>query len=279
MAIFKNNIDSDIALIQMEERFQTSKEYFNRIENENAIKLGFMTGALIAGTTISLTQDKPDSIIIAASSCVVINSIHYLHKLTQRKKLSFTPDCSNLDNLNYKQLKRIQRQKDKYIGKVKTEKPSTFYSEENQDIKEEFGYSSDNDLPIQFLEKEKVPQRILREYELYSLKYNVPELTLDENDIELFVNLLEEFLKSKSISHRIYYYTSNYFKRILIKDLINYKDTITIEDFINELYIFQAEEYTEEEILKFQEKLQETFLSSKEKVNHKYNKKLFHLKK
>lgn len=276
MAIFKNNIDREIELLQLEERLQSSKDYFNRIEKENAIRFSFMTGALIAGTTISITQDKPETIIIAAASCAVINSIYYLHKSSQKRKNYFLPDYSNLENLNYKELKRAQRKKDKYTGKVKNEKPSTFYCEESQDIEEEFGYSSDSYLPVQFLEKEKVPKRILREYELYSLKYDVPELTLDEKDIELFVNLLEEFLKSKTISHRIYYYTSNYFKRLLVKALINYEDTITIEDFINELYIFQTEEYTEEEISSFQEKLREIFLSSKENLN---NKKLVHLNK
>ncbi len=273
MAIFKNNIDKEIELMQMEETLQASNEYFNRTEKENAIRFSFMTGALIGGTTISIIQDKPESIIVAAASCAVINSIYYLHKLNHRKTRYFSTDYSNLDNLNFKELKRNQHKKDKYLGNLKQEKPSTFYCEESQDIKEEFGYSSDNNLPVQFLEKNKVPKRILREYELYSLKYDVPQLTLDEKDIEQFVNLLEEFLKLKNISHRIYYYTSNYFKRLLIKDLINYEDTITIEDFINELYVLQTEDYTEEEISNFQEKLREVFLSSKEKLNNSHNKK------
>ena len=160
MAIFKNNLDNEIELMQMEESFRASKEYFIRASKENTIKLSLMTGALIVGATISITQDKPETILLAAASCVIINSAHSLYSFHQKQKLWYPIDYDNLSNLDYKALKRNQRERDKHDGKVKNERPSSFYCENSEEIEEEFGHSGDNDLPVQFLEKNKVPKRI-----------------------------------------------------------------------------------------------------------------------
>ena len=40
------------------------------------------------------------------------------------------------------------------------------------------------------------------------------------------------------MSHRIYHYTSEYFKRLVSKGIINYWDEITLDTLLNELDIF-----------------------------------------
>lgn len=48
------------------------------------------------------------------------------------------------------------------------------------------------------------------------------ELTMIQHEeaLESFVNQLSELLKKVNLSHRIYFYTSEYFKRLIVKGLI-----------------------------------------------------------
>ena len=79
-------------------------------------------------------------------------------------------------------------------------------------------------------------------------KTNVDKETLVE-----FTNQFYKLLKKVNMSHRIYYYTSEYFRRLTSKGIINYWDEITLDTLINNIDIFTSIELTEEDIKSFKE--------------------------
>ena len=146
-------------------------------------------------------------------------------------------------------------------GKLVYNSPSNYYRQDPLEVDEEFGYPSDNDLPIHFLKKEEVPERLIREYELYNLKYELPELQIDQSELTTIIDIMENWLKKFTLSQRIYTYTSQYLSLLYAKGLINYWDEITINDFIKYLYIFESDDISITEIQNLKEQLTNELLN------------------
>lgn len=259
MAIFNNDLDTEISVIQMEEMTEFHYKQLQKSNRRLNILLGLTTGAIVVGSTTTLTNNKPE-LLIAGIGCIgAVSLVSTIYDTYQLRKLTYKIDYNNLGNIDYKALQRSQRERKRYQGKLEYISPSHFYRSDYKEIETEFGYETDNNLPVQFLEKEKIPSQIIDEYEMFNQKYDLPELKISKAEIEVFINELETWLKIKSLSHRIYHYTSLYFKRILAKGLVSYWDTITLDELISELKAFEGLEYTEEEIKLFQQHLTTVF--------------------
>ncbi len=250
MAKFTNDLSFELSLIQHEEILAAINDKYRRQSKELSIKMGIFTGAMISSAHIAVTQDKPFLVIGTGAVLALSHSLYNLY--IQNKHLKpYKIDNNNPQSIDFRALAKEQRERDRYNGKLTHTAPYRYELEEKEEIEEEFGHESDNDLPIQFLEQELVPARIIREYELYSKRYETPELKLSQVDIEEFVTRFSELLKKVHLSHRIYYYTSNYFKRLISKGIINYWDEITLDTLLNNLYIFEGIDLTKEDIQEF----------------------------
>ncbi len=250
MAKFTNDLSFELSLVQHEEIIEAINNKYKRQSKELPIKMGIFTGTMVSSTHIAITQDKP--LLVIGTGAVLALSYSLYNLYIQNKHLKpYKLDLSNPQDIDFRALAKEQRERDRYNGKLTHTAPYRYELEEKEEIEEEFGHESDNDLPIQFLEQELVPARIIREYELYSKRYETPELKLSQVDIEEFVTRFSELLKKVHLSHRIYYYTSNYFKRLISKGIINYWDEITLDTLLNNLYIFEGIDLTKEDIQEF----------------------------
>ncbi len=266
MTTFSNNLDTELELYQFSEIIEIRKNKMEKRSRTYAIGLGVFTGTIVASSSMSVNNNDPSIIVYGLLGCACVASAVNLYKLHQRGKLFYNIDFSKPDEINLKELRKKQRERRLYDGDIKIEKGYTFYCENSKDVEEIFGNESDNDLPIQFLPKAEVPERILHEYDMYALKYDVPQLTINKLDLTIFTDLLEEFLKKKLLSHRIYHYTTMYFRRILIKALVNYQETLSVEDLLSEIDIFEVEEFTKEDINEFKEKIKNTLLQEQTNI-------------
>lgn len=267
MAKFTNDLTYYISIIQHEEMLDSINERFERQRKDSIIIIGLTTGAVVAAGTFGILANQPLAVLLGLASVGLTQSIYDLHQ--NRKYLN--QSLTDLSNIDYRELARKQRERDRYKGKLKYKSSYSYELSTPEYIEEEFGHSSDNDLPVQFLEQHLVPERILREYELYSKRYNVPQLNISEDEIVDFVNKLSELLKKVNMSHRIYFYTSEYFKRLISKGIINYWDEITLETLLSQLEVFKRLELTDEDIKEFIGSF------SKEKQSKNSSKSLFML--
>ena len=252
MAKFTNDLSFHISMIQHEEIMESINEKYSRQRKEMCVKTAIVTGSVVSSSTIAMQQEKPEVFLLTMASLAIANSFYNLF-IQNRKLKPYKIDYNNLDNIDYRKLAKSHRERDRYHGKLTHNAAYRYELENKQEIEEEFGYPSDNDLPIHFLELELVPDRVIHEYEMYALRYQVPELKIDKDTIVEFTNKLSELLKKVNMSHRIYHYTSEYFRRLIVKGIINYWDEITIETLINNIDIFMNLELTEEDINKFKE--------------------------
>lgn len=264
MAIFKNNLDSYITAVQTEEILASHAERFKRHNREMGLRLGITTGAIAATTYTAVHFDHPEFLALSFASIALVNSVFSLYNYHKLQKYSYHIDYKNLDKIDYKALSRSLRERDRYKGKMEYVSPSRFYRKEIEEIEKSFGFESDNDLPVHFLPKDEVPAQVLDEYEMFNRKYDLPELKITEEELTIFVDKLEKWLKSKMLSHRIYFYTSEYFKRLLAKGLINYWDDLTTDKLTSYLDCFESLEYTEEEIAEFKKVLLTAFQENKD---------------
>ena len=179
MAKFTNDLSFDLTMIQHEEILESMNTKYARQRKEMAVKTGIITGAIVATSTIAIRGDKPEVLLLTMASLAIVNSLYNLY--IQNKKLKpYKIDYENLDNIDYRALAKSQRERDRYNGKLTHTAPYRYERKDKEEIEEEFGYKSDNDLPIHFLEQHLVADRVLHEYELYSKRYEVPELNISK---------------------------------------------------------------------------------------------------
>ncbi len=247
MAKFTNDLAPYIDVIQYEEIIDSMNEKIRRQSKETLVKTGIITGAVVVSSAVGIYYHNPLAILITLGSAALTNSLYNLY--IQQKHLKKYQ--INFDNIDYRELAKSQREKSRYKGELKHKSSYSYEIDNPEYIEEEFGYSSDNDLPVQFLEQHLVPERVLREYNLYSKRYNVPTLNISEEDLVDFIDKLSDLLKKVNMSHRIYFYTSEYFRRLISKGIINYWDEITLETLLSNLEVFQNLELTEADIHEF----------------------------
>lgn len=256
MAIFTNDLSLHITMMQHEEAVQAINNKYQKQSKELCVKAGITTGCVVATSTIAISQGKPEILFLTLATLAISNSVYNLY--TRQKKLKpYKIDYNNLENIDYRKLARYHREEDRYKGNLRHISPYRFELNYKEEIEEEFGYSSDNDLPIHFLEKELVPSRVLHEYELYSKRYEVPSLNIKTEDFTIFVNRLSNLLKKVNMSHRIYHYTSEYMKRLIAKGIINYWEEITLDTLLEHIDIFEQIELSKEDIESFKNEFKE----------------------
>lgn len=252
MARFTNDLSLYISTIEHEEIMESLNKKYARQRKEMCLKTAIVTGGVVVASAISAQQNKPEVMLLTMASLALANSVYDLY-IKNRQFKKYQINYTDLENIDYRNLARTNRERDRINGKLKHTAPYRYELENKEEIEEEFGYPSDNDLPIHFLELELVPERILHEYEMYGKRYQVPELKIDKETLVEFTNQLSKLLKKVNMSHRIYYYTSEYFRRLTSKGIINYWDEITLDTLINNIDIFTSIELTEEDIKSFKE--------------------------
>lgn len=273
MAIFKNDLDLYISMIQTDEILESQNSRLKRHNKEMALCLAISTGAIATTTGIALHYDKPETLLINLVTIAIVKSLFNLYTFRKIDKLSYKMDYKNfeLPTLEeYRKMLRSNREKARYLGSLKYQSASKYHRKNAEDIEFQFGFESDNNLPINFLEKEKVPNQVLKEYEMFNKKYELPELKVTEEELVIFISELENWLKTKTLSHRIYHYTSHYLKVLLAKGLINYWDEITTNTLTEYLKYIEPEEFTEEEVNEFKTHLIDVFEEYKQ--SHKLTK-------
>lgn len=262
MGVFNNNLDNCIQLVQTHEILESQNESLKRFNKQLSVKLALSTGAIAVSSYISINYHKPEAMFLGIASIALIHSAINLYN-SRPLKGSYKIDYNNLNEIDYKTLRRSQREREFYRGKLSYVSPTKFHKKDAEDIEETFGYESDNDLPIHFLKKEEVPSRLLREYDLYNLKYELPELKISETELTIFIDTLESWLRPLIQAQRIYAYSSDYFKYLYSKGLLNYWDEITIEEIINHLYFLEKDDISLEQIKELQTLLRENLENSK----------------
>lgn len=256
MAKFTNDLSLHITMIQHEEAVEAINNKYQRQSKELCVKAGITTGCVVATSTVAISQGKPELLFLTLATLAISNSVYNLYS-RHRKLKPYKVDYNDLENIDYRKLARSHREEDRYKGNLRHISPYRFELQDKEEIEEEFGYSSDNDLPIHFLEQELVPSRVLHEYELYSKRYEVPTLNISEEVFTDFVNKLSNLLKKVNMSHRIYHYTSEYMKRLLAKGIINYWDTISLDTLLEHIDIFEQIEISKEDIEAFKNEFKE----------------------
>ena len=246
MGRFKNDLDSYIQLVQTEEILQSQVEYMQRSHRETMTQLAVSTGAIAVSAYFAIHHDQSQAMIFGFASLALINSLFNLYK--NRK------------------LRKSQRERAKYKGDLSYVSPSNFYLSDYEEITEDFGYKNDNDLPIHFLEKELVPNQVLREYDLFSIKYEMPELKITEEELTIIVNTLETWLKKHLQAHRIYMYTSEYLRYLYAKCILNYEEELTLDTFINNILRLESDDFSLEDVTELQTILKEA-VSKEKKTN------------
>lgn len=267
MGKFKNDLDSYILLVQTEEIIKSQTEYMQRSRREALLQLALSTGAIAISGYYTMHYDQSQAMILGLASVALINSAFGLYK-NRQLKTDYKIDYNNLDKIDYKKLRKSQRERDRYKGKLSYVSSSTFYLDDYEEITEDFGYRNDNDLPIHFLEKELVPKQVLREYDLFSIKYQMPELTITEEELTTIVNIFESWLKKHLQAHRIYMYTSEYLRYLYAKCLINYEEELTLDTFINNITRLESDDFSLEDVTELQSLIKEE-LSKENKTNLK----------
>lgn len=270
MGKFTNDLDSYIAIVQHHEMTEALVNKINNDRKDCIIRLSVSLGILATGATLAHTQGNPNIISFSLCTTIIANSLQSIIK-NRPRKTDYSIDFNHLDEIDFRALARSHRERDRRKGNLKYQSPSKFHRDKVEIIEEEFGYESDNDLPIHFLKKEDVPERLLREYDLYNLKYELPELTISESNLTTLVNIIEEWLKQFTLSQRIYYYTSQYLATLYAKGLINYWDEISINEFIENLYIFESDDISKDQIKKLKETITEEVINKKNKTLTKQN--------
>lgn len=256
MAKFTNDLSLYLTMIQHEESIEAINNKYQRQSKELCVKAGITTGCVVASSTIAISQGKPELLFLTLATLAIGNSVYNLY--TRHKKLKpYKIDYNNLENIDYRKLAKSQREEARYNAKLHHVSPYRFELEDKEEIEEEFGYPSDNDLPIHFLEQELVPARVLHEYELYSKRYEVPTLEISEEDLTTFVTRFAELLKKVNLSHRIYHYTSEYMKRLLAKGIINFWDTISLDTLLEHIDIFEQIDLSAQDIVEFKNHFKE----------------------
>lgn len=267
MGKFRNDLDTYIQLVQTEEILQSHKEYMIRSRREMLLQLALSTGAIATTAYYTIQNDQPQTMALGIASIALINSLFGLYK-NRTLKTDYKVDYNNLNQIDYKKLRKSQRERARYRGNLSYVSSSTFYLDDYEEITEDFGYRNDNDLPIHFLEKELVPKQVLREYDLFSIKYQMPKLLINEEELTTIVNIFESWLKKHLQAHRIYMYTSEYLRYLYAKCLINYEEELTLDTFINNFKRLESDDFSLEDITELQSLLKEE-LSKDNKTNLK----------
>ena len=265
MGRFKNDLDSYIQLVQTEEILQSQVEYMQRSHRETMTQLAVSTGAIAVSAYFAIHHDQSQAMIFGFASLALINSLFNLYK-NRKLKTDYKIDYDNLDKIDYRKLRKSQRERAKYKGDLSYVSPSNFYLSDYEEITEDFGYKNDNDLPIHFLEKELVPNQVLREYDLFSIKYEMPELKITEEELTIIVNTLETWLKKHLQAHRIYMYTSEYLRYLYAKCILNYEEELTLDTFINNILRLESDDFSLEDVTELQTILKEA-VSKEKKTN------------
>ncbi len=255
MGIFVNDLDKYLVSVQTEEIIASRYERYEKHSKSLNLRICLNTGAIAGATASALIIDQPSATLLPIGSVLVVNAVLSLYSTYKSYKEEPKLDINNLHNMSAKEIARIKRQKERYRGKLEYISPANFHRPNAEIIEKPFGSPNDNDLPIHFIERELVATQVLEEYEMYNLKYELPELKITEEELNIFIDELEKFLKSKMLSHRIYFYTSEYIRRLLATGLINYWDDINIETLIEHINCFENLEYTEEELEGFKKLL------------------------
>jgi hypothetical protein len=243
-------------MIQHEENLDAINAKYERQRKSMCLKTAITTGAIVASSTISISESKPEVMLLTLASLAIANSVYDLY-IKHKNLKPYKIDHTNLENIDYRKLAKSNRELDRYNGKLRNIAPYRFELENKEEIEEEFGYQSDNDLPIHFLEQELVPSRVLHEYELYAKRYEVPTLNISEEVFTNFVNKLSNLLKKVNMSHRIYYYTSEYMKRLITLGIINYWEEITLDTLLDHIDIFEQIDISKESIESFKQEFKE----------------------
>lgn len=175
-------------------------------------------------------------LLVGISSTGVLTLI-IEHKESNNDSVSINfPEIEPLDDTSYIKPNIIRRMEE--FNKIESEEENVKYDRavEIQRLRNyKLRLIKENDRP-EYLSKDDANKKVVYEISCYYKVYSLPPLNINPEDWDLFINSIYELLLSKGIEHRFYELLSNISKMTLSTQLIFKSSTISIEDFIDNLY-------------------------------------------
>lgn len=238
---FTNDLDDEIILREITEE----NKYIERITRANIKKSCIYIATILSGSLACTITQNPKYVIAGLATAGGVYLIDKTKNLITQRII----DAQNMRDLKNGNINSIKRRNKQNHQKYRLEHPSAFYKKDNQDIEEEIdALILEGPFPMAIFDSEKTTERLLHEYELYNRKYDLPKKTFYYDELLIFVIEIQKTLEKKGLPHRLYTYLTSYFKYILVKCLVIYKEDFSLEDLIDSIDLFTNIDYLPEEI-------------------------------
>ncbi len=248
MALFTNDLREYIEIIQLDEMLSAQTK---RVRKNATKTYAYLTTVILSnslGLGSYLLTDNPKYLYIGVGGVVISSLASVIYDEYQKRKY-FKSIQNGSKNVMYERIG--------YTAAYHFEK------EEAEEINEQFGHESDNDLPIQFLEKELIRDRLIREYELYRKRYNLPELNITDEELDTYINQIEISTSKTPVAHRLFHHTREYFRLIIAKSILYNWEQINRNTLIENVDLFEILNLDETTIKTIEANLRESFIKEK----------------
>lgn len=259
MATFSNDLDSKITFYQTVEQLKYYNLALEKRTKEFTIKSFIILIPATIGFASTIFSDDYHNALLGLTGAALVFAGDQIRRLITTINYKHPKiDPNNLTEKDYYALKRASLDRKRKKGKLEIERAETFYQSSYQNIEEEIPSDIVLDAlnhQIVVLTNDETEKQLLHEYDLYSKKYKVPALNITKEELDIFVSNFYKYLKTKCLYHRLYFYLTEYLEYLIISRMVNFVEEITINDFINELSIFNEDSFTLDEISSLEEQI------------------------
>lgn len=240
------SLTEEIMLVQLEDfcdGFDNSMKLLNEKTKKRLLAFGipFLTGCtlgvatqnlwfLIGGTTI---------FAVGAMACTIKDDIEEERRI--REKYAFPP--KDIDS-------PFQKKEFDIHEPIMKKGPHDFYTEYAKEMMEsrpDEEAKPKNDQPQEeiVLEKEEAMERIVYEYDIYSMIYKLPEMSITNREWDILFDTIYDELVKKQAESKFYKYMSFLNRYVFASSLVHGDKKITVYSYIRELKMLQKLGYQE----------------------------------
>lgn len=252
-------LDSEIAIVQME-KFTNNFDGSMKKENRRAVRtLLTILPSMLIGVGIMLAFPSPITFAICVAvvtGTVTVNHVIENKSMFRKMDKQFEREYGNITKISPKEEKDVEQVLEEGIGKSKDE---DYYTEKykaavervetdsERKYREALGKQNQSNPHLEladskqnFLNKDEVEMQVVKEMDAYCVAYNLPPLTIANNDWDSFFDILYRAFAEKGIEDKFYSSMSEIGRFTFAKALVNKTKTIKINDFIDNLYYLQG---------------------------------------
>lgn len=258
---FKNDLDNEILRMQICDQ----REMMYERTKAMTIRTYAALIPFAIGLSTCVIFDNPYFALLGLTGVGINAFANTKPSLFPRSYKTLLKEQMELEAGNWKALRRMQRKRDFQTGRLKINHADAYYNECKEEVEEKLEFPIlEGPIPMAILNEEETTQRLLHEYDLYNKKYDLPERTIKEQELEVFVNSIYQALKKKGLPHRLYTYLTEYFKQVLTRRLVDFEEDFRIEDLLRYLYLWEQVDFTKEEIEQIEAQIREKLGNTKE---------------